>query len=489
MNDIQAFRALVSARQDYLRSCHKPLTAGDPFVLPILLDVRGTSPQASLLTNIPIENTLSSPRAISRTIAFANQLLNDDYFHSTPNPTIKRPINGAAEGWTTMHINESGDLNTVIAKGGVPFRTPTFEKGGWLLDYMTLDEVVIIGRYRYWRDTYEAGELLAQPIPAIAFVDKPHPKVASYLEHWLDQINPLWRISPQERAIAFEKLIDWLLWGFGHPISSVPPLNDEIHSKLYQLATFIPFFLHPYDYFGAFLEAHDPLRAKEISSKKVKELTADLFPFRGMDARAQLLVEPDVGTGRLLLALSNHSFNLLGLSSDPLTAKIALLNCYLYAPWAIFPFEFLDRDLSDTEIQFALGRTLTMMKRKKGDRDYFSITEPDPFGFLYQPIQMRRPREQAVLPTRPHNPLAELMPSNPSSNSLPPQTPLAELMPSSPSLNSLPPQTPLAELMAASSSLNSLLPTAPQNVPELPAEKPLSLPQASPLSVPSSNEL
>jgi hypothetical protein len=40
---------------------------------------------------------------------------------------------------------------------------------------------------------------------------------------------------------------------------------------------------------------------------------------------------------------SNHSLELMGLTDNPLKAKMTLINSYFYAPWNIFPLKGIDR--------------------------------------------------------------------------------------------------------------------------------------------------
>jgi hypothetical protein len=50
------------------------------------------------------------------------------------------------------------------------------------------------------------------------------------------------------------------------------------------------------------------------------------------------LMDPCVGTGRMLLHASNYSYCLYGCDIDPLVAMITRINGALYAPWLAFPF-------------------------------------------------------------------------------------------------------------------------------------------------------
>jgi hypothetical protein len=56
------------------------------------------------------------------------------------------------------------------------------------------------------------------------------------------------------------------------------------------------------------------------------------------ELRLQTVLDPCVGTGRMLLHASNFSYCLYGCDIDPLVAMITRINGALYAPWLTFPF-------------------------------------------------------------------------------------------------------------------------------------------------------
>jgi hypothetical protein len=56
------------------------------------------------------------------------------------------------------------------------------------------------------------------------------------------------------------------------------------------------------------------------------------------DPRLETVLDPCVGTGRMLLHASNLSYCLYGCDIDPLVAMITRINGALYAPWLAFPF-------------------------------------------------------------------------------------------------------------------------------------------------------
>lgn len=55
------------------------------------------------------------------------------------------------------------------------------------------------------------------------------------------------------------------------------------------------------------------------------------------------VVDPCVGTGRMLLHSSNHTVCLAGQDINPICVKATVVNGYLYAPWLALPVSWLRR--------------------------------------------------------------------------------------------------------------------------------------------------
>jgi hypothetical protein len=56
------------------------------------------------------------------------------------------------------------------------------------------------------------------------------------------------------------------------------------------------------------------------------------------DVRLKTVMDPCVGTGRMLLHASNFSYCLYGCDIDPLVVMISRCNAALYSPWMAFSF-------------------------------------------------------------------------------------------------------------------------------------------------------
>ena len=58
------------------------------------------------------------------------------------------------------------------------------------------------------------------------------------------------------------------------------------------------------------------------------------------DMRDKTVCDPALGTGRMILCASNHSYRLYGQDINQTVIKAALVNGYIYAPWIVRPFPF-----------------------------------------------------------------------------------------------------------------------------------------------------
>ena len=361
-----------------------------------------------------IESYIDSTSAITLTrkevgavrIAYLDDELDD--FDQT-NAKLIRNEDGGGEGWQAfIYRNDEppggprkrSPMELSVIEGPPPWSLPPYAPG-WLRRRVESQENMLIGRYSYVENTDKAGALLEEPIPAISWLSKPNEKVQASWRNYLSVINPDWQASPAQKWATVDYFVDWLLYGLGHPLvptRPISPSDDQAHSRLWQVFHPTGAYLFPYDYLGALLEElSDEIRPipRLLPMKKAREWAEELFPFKSFDNRADLVVDPQTGAGRLLLAASNYSMNLIGLETDPFLAKIAIINAYLWAPWIVYPWKLLcfNPELKIQQLEYALGRTLTILRRKKINTDYFSATEPHPSGSVYQPIQLLQTRQ------------------------------------------------------------------------------------------------
>lgn len=253
----------------------------------------------------------------------------------------------------TAEVPRDLDVNKfVLDHGRMPFLSdpiPPWHYRGWLLFQVQLADAHpgAPGRWAHYLRTFEAGQLLDEPIPRINFSAMPSPDGLKMVEKCVELLS--YRDSPWT---AFEKFVAWLAWGLA--VSKVRPEIEEATSEaLYRTFNFESFILNPHDYLGHYLADH---RSKGWNSnayfptpQHVCDMMAAIVfetgeEDAGRDPRLRLVQEPAVGTGRMLLAASNYSYCLSGQDIDKLVVEICLCNGAFYAPWMSFPFP--DRILS-----------------------------------------------------------------------------------------------------------------------------------------------
>jgi hypothetical protein len=125
-----------------------------------------------------------------------------------------------------------------------------------------------------------------------------------------------------------------------------PCLNEETNEKLYRQVNLQPLLETPYDYLGEYVAAGkangwNPTAFYPTPHSVVElmvQMTLTEADAEGRDPRVRTVNDPCVGSGRMLLHASNHSFCLFGQDIDPLVIAICKINGALYAPWLSFPF-------------------------------------------------------------------------------------------------------------------------------------------------------
>ena len=109
-------------------------------------------------------------------------------------------------------------------------RPPPWTYRGWLLPYVIESHALVpavADRWGYHLRTLEAGRLLGEPIPQVAF-GPPDPKVYGLLRDWSRLVG---------RDLGgwsdFRALLDWLCWGLALSGES-PRLSEEVNEQLYR---------------------------------------------------------------------------------------------------------------------------------------------------------------------------------------------------------------------------------------------------------------
>ena len=196
---------------------------------------------------------------------------------------------------------------------------------------------------------------------------------------------------------AFDYFLDWLLFSFGH--SGQPHLPDErqehqaASDRLYQVFNLETLLAYPHDYFGDILAENQHGRHLGFypTPMEVCELMT-LMTMGDGDLRTKTVMDPCVGTGRMLLAASNHSYRLYGCDINPTVIKVTLVNGYIYAPWLVRPFPFLDAALTDPMQSPAVSESLATQAPAQLHSTDHDATEQ----WRFEPIKKRRKAAEPV---------------------------------------------------------------------------------------------
>ncbi|MBB6144313.1 hypothetical protein HNQ77_002265 [Silvibacterium bohemicum] len=245
-----------------------------------------------------------------------------------------------------LAVSTAPDINLfVLQTGRLPKlgdTIPPWRYRGWLLYLVQLADSHpgLPGRWTHHLRTLEAGHLLDEPIPRIEFdlgnLDRGRRMIEQSLK-LIHQQDHSWS--------SFNRLIEWLAWGLAVS-NQMPHLKEDIQEALYRSFNLEPLLLNPHDYLGWMLaERHSSgwnPNAFFPTPHPVVEFMVQMTlggseQERGRDPRLRTVLDPCVGTGRMLLHASNYSYCLYGADIDPLVVMITRINGALYAPWLAFP--------------------------------------------------------------------------------------------------------------------------------------------------------
>lgn len=257
---------------------------------------------------------------------------------------------------------------------------------GWLLPYLLLTDDLTWKRWNYWFEMMQAKRVIGNTIPQIEWCSNPHAR--KMLENSLNSITRYGGWQGWGSWQFFEYFMDWLLFGFGHgghTVTPKEPLGAEGASdRLYQVFNIETLLAYPHDYFGDILAENQHGRRSGFFPTPMNVVEILVRMTVDGDARQKTICDPCVGTGRMLLVASNYSFRLYGMDIDPTVIKAALVNGYLFSPWLVKPFPFLDGVNLDPVQTIAISNALAGHKP-----DYHQGTVPAPNGQEYAPIKRR----------------------------------------------------------------------------------------------------
>lgn len=214
---------------------------------------------------------------------------------------------------------------------------PPWRYRGWLLAYVIqLHGMIpaVTDRWGYQLRTLEAGRLLDEPIPQVAF-GAPDPKVFTLLHDWSGLIG-----YDCGGWSDFRSLLDWLCWSLALSREE-PRLGDAVHERLYRQVNLVPLLQRPHDYLGqpaasSKASGWNPTAfyptPHEVVELMVKMTMHDAHT-EGRDPRVLSVGDACAGSGRMLLHAANRSLNLWGQDIDPVAVAMCKINGALYAPW------------------------------------------------------------------------------------------------------------------------------------------------------------
>mgnify|MGYP001203800327 CR=1 FL=1 len=274
---------------------------------------------------------------------------------------------------------------------------------GWLLPYLLQADRLTWGRWDYWYRLMQSGRLPAEPIPPIEFSDTPARGTPAHkmLEACLNTIPTHGVWQSWSSWSYFDFFMDWLLYGFGHPGQPESPPEPagcaEASNRLYQVFCLEALLAWPDDYWGDILAENKhgrglgfyptPLNVVRLMVQMLLAPSDD-----GQDLRTRTVLDPCLGTGRMLLLASNYSLRLYGADINPTVIKASLVNGYLYAPWLVRPIPWLDRDTIDPARSAAISDA--MVQAGAGNpaaAEYLAGSEHDGAQqWRFEPLKKRR---------------------------------------------------------------------------------------------------
>ena len=212
---------------------------------------------------------------------------------------------------------------------------------GWLRVMVQLVHAYdddVPNRWGYFQQVFE-GRLPTEGIPEIVWLSAPDSSGMKQIEQAINHIAAAGFGSWG----GFGRFIQWLGFGLDIPKCQDPGFSDELNDKLYRTFNAQVWLQNPYDYLGSYLAESQGSgknwnpNAFYPTPMSICQLMIEMQmgDARG-DQRLQSVMDPCVGSGRLLLVASNRSLLLYGQDIDPLMVDICNINGLLYAPWMVY---------------------------------------------------------------------------------------------------------------------------------------------------------
>lgn len=248
------------------------------------------------------------------------------------------------------------------------FKSPL--QHGWMLPYLIELDALSWRRWEHWCKVAGEGRLIDEPIPQIKWSNGIRCNGARKMfEASLNQVTRYGGWQGWGSYQNMDYFLDWLLFGFGNHANltepEVPSGCEGASERLYQTFDLAPWLAQPNDYLGDMLAENQHGRQQgffptpmEVCVMMVQMQMAD------GDMRDKTVFDPALGTGRMLLAASNHSYRLHGMDISATVIKVCLVNGYVMAPWMVKPFHFWKEERQIMEVQSEIAPKLLTMSGK-----------------------------------------------------------------------------------------------------------------------------
>ena len=254
----------------------------------------------------------------------------------------------------------------------------TKDKKGWLIPYLTALDQMFYKRWSYWTEAVMKDRIPKEPIPHIEFAMPIMYKdqlVKKNLKECLDRAS--YRYSN-----AFEKFIDWLLWGFNQG-KEFPAIDDKLDDFWYRTFNLGLFYKEPADHLADLATEYNGSFGGYFPTpgNVVQMMTEMSFAGKPQAKHKKMSVmDPCSGSGVMLLYASNYSLNLFGQDISGLMCKVATVNAFIYVPWLAYRPKHLtmfDRhDEAIVEIELPTGIKVPECIHCNG-RDFMMELETD----------------------------------------------------------------------------------------------------------------
>ncbi|RYG99225.1 MAG: SAM-dependent DNA methyltransferase, partial [Alphaproteobacteria bacterium] len=196
------------------------------------------------------------------------------------------------------------------------FREPTTSEHGWMLPNLLTVDATLTGRWDYLTACWYRKDLIDYPIPRIDFESTPDSATSKMLAKALDSIpnqgHEGWQGWSSSEYIRF--LLEWLLHGFGHQAHKEAPNEpfgcEGASERLRNTLNLDLWLAHPHDYLGEMLaqNAYGKRQGFFPTPHTICQMMVMMTIDRNdADARSLSVMDPCVGTGRMLLHASNYS--------------------------------------------------------------------------------------------------------------------------------------------------------------------------------------